>query len=214
VYNAASQPVWLVMPAGRRSGNAIEGDVFETRGTAADLAWRAGAASQATGRARIDFFGNDRAQLAYTFAGRPILKSITRLNIAPVARNTVYAAIASGEIFVCTVERGRIDLARYIELSLTPNASNPGTSALRLVDRPQIGDAGAVICTYTGEVTQSGSVAAGGGRYACAGGNTSTNGPFSISNLRVQDKRVGFDLAYQNGVCEFRSRVAGVEPPE
>jgi hypothetical protein len=215
VYSPVGQPLWLVMPAGQRQGNSIVGDVFEPRrGTSADLAWRPAPAAQAAGRAEFTFYGNDKGQIAYTFQGRPVVKSISRLNVAPVARNAVYASMLSGEFFVCTVERGRIDLARYIEMSLTPSPSVPGTSAFRFTDRPQFGAADAVVCTYTGEVTQAGSVLGGSGRYQCSGGTAASNGPFTVSNLRVQDKRMGFDLTYLNGVCEFRGRIVGVEPPE
>lgn len=215
VYTTAGQPLWLVMPGGRRTGNVIEGDVFETRGTAADLAWRPQASSsQSVGRARFDFWGNDRGQVAYTFQNRAVVKSITRLNVAPVTRNTTYAAMVSGEIFACTIERGRVDFARYLEFALAPSATTRGGSSLRFVDRPQIGNADAVVCTYTGEVSQAGRVYSGGGRYLCSGGTTASSGPFTVSNMRIEETRVGFDLTYQNGICEFRGRVVGVEPPE
>jgi hypothetical protein len=207
IYQSSGQPTWLVMPAGSRVGERVTGDLFGARGSAADLPWVPAAhGTLPAGRAQFDFLGNDRATLAYSINGRPVVRSLTRFTTrAQSLAQTTFVGTYLGEITTCTVERGTFALARYFDLSLTVNGPR---TLLRLVDRPQIGDAQAVVCTFTADAKSSGSSLQASGTFSCT--NNGGEGTFRIDDLRLMPPYLNFDLAYRRGACEIAGRAAAV----
>jgi hypothetical protein len=80
VFNSNRQPLWYVMPAGRRTGATIQGEIYTSNGSDLRLQWQPDLRlTQQRGTAYIHFKNEQSASVTSVFDNTFITRNVTRL---------------------------------------------------------------------------------------------------------------------------------------
>ncbi len=188
-YRADRKPVWYLMSnaTAAPAGEIYTGTLFETTGSPLFGPFvPSSGTTRNVGTMTLRFDSSTSAQVDYTIDGQTTSKAIERITFAAndvngnyIGAQTAFASCTNPATQGNYVIPGQFTVAagRLTRISLTSS----------LLDN------GPVICDYTGDFPQSGSVITGAGSLACrtaSNGAIIQTGTFEVEEMRIVDHAV------------------------
>jgi|GEM_PF-1303112 len=188
-YRADRKPVWYLLSnaTAAPAGEIYTGTLFETTGSPLFGPFvPSSGTTRAVGTMTLRFDALNSAQVDYSIDGQTTSKAIERITFQALDVNGSYTG-AQTAVASCTNPATQGNYV--IPAQFTVTARRLGRVSLTT----SLLNTGPVVCDYTGEFPQSGSVITGSGGFSCrAASNAAITqlGDFQVEQMRVMDHAV------------------------